>query len=885
MTKRNNPWTIAIAAIAVIFAVYFSLPSFIALSGRPQPGQAFAREVPGWLPDNVLNLGLDLRGGVHLVLSVRTEEARKAELDLTSEAIVKALKKSGLGTATVREGPSVEVVLAPGADPEKARDLAVAAGKGIWDVAGRTESGFVLRPVERAEERLLRDAVAESVSVIRNRIDSWGVAEASIVPSGKDKIIVEVPGFSDPKALEELIGKTARLTFHLAKTPEEAEAIFAKADDNLGGAKLGTLLVRRENRFQAVRPEDRAEVEALLATKEAQAALPPGWEFRFGREESYPDVGRVVPIYVIESREALGGEYLDFAYVRPHGLEFVVFIEWNREGARIFERITGENVQKPLAILLDEQVISAPYITKRISRGAQPYIQGNFTRDEANKLAVMLKSGALPATIQIEERRYVGPSLGRDSIEKGVKAAVVGGVLVVVFMAVYYLAAGVAADLALCVNILLILAVLALFKATFTLPGIAGLILTIGMAVDGNVLIFERIREELRSGKTLYSAIDAGFKRAFVTILDANVTTLIAALVLLGFTTGPIRGFAVTLSVGICTSVYTAMVVTRVILVGLLSLSRAKTVRMLDAVGERRFDFVGARRYALTASAVLIILGMAWFAARGTANFGIDFNGGTVVQRQFQEPVDAAELREALGEAGLGKAVIQQFDAGRGVMVKVPLARGEDEGRVLAAIDSALSAKFGTNLLDPAVAGSVDYVGPAVGEQLKREALKAVAFALLGILIYTSMRFEFKFGVAAILALVHDVLFTLGALAVTGREINLPVVAAILTIVGYSLNDTIVVFDRIREDLKLMRKAGFAEIVNASINQTLSRTLLTSGTTLLVVLALFLLGGEAINDFAFTLLVGVMVGTYSSIFVASPILLAWSHGKRLKVRG
>jgi SecD/SecF fusion protein len=445
-----------------------------------------------------------------------------------------------------------------------------------------------------------------------------------------------------------------------------------------------------------------------------------------------------------------------------------------------------------------------------------------------------------------------------------------GGLCVLAFMTIYYLFAGLIADFALLLNIFIIMGALSYFGATLTLPGIAGLVLTIGISVDANVLIFERIREELKLGKALRAAIHAGYDKALWTILDANVTTLITALILFQFGTGPVRGFATTLTIGILASMFTALFATRLIF-DLITANKPnmRKLPMMQFFSQPNIPFIKMRRGAYILSLVVIITGLFTFIQRGEKNYGIDFTGGTLLQFRFEQDVQAQQIRDALSSVGLGELSIQQFGDGKEVIIR---SYNENAENVI----NGLSKTFGSGTFEIM---REEAVGPAVGADLRATAYKAMLFALIGICIYISFRFEFRFAVTAIAALAHDVAVSLGMIALTGREISLPVVAALLTIVGYSINDTIVLFDRIREDRKFMRKSSQEEIINLSINQTLSRTVLTSVTTLLVVLALFIFGGKVINDFSFVLLVGVIVGTYSSIFIASPLLIDWPSRK------
>jgi len=545
----------------------------------------------------------------------------------------------------------------------------------------------------------------------------------------------------------------------------------------------------------------------------------------------------------------------------------------DKEGAVLFRDITQNNLQKQLAIVLDGSLISAPVIQTVIPNG-EGRITGSFSRDAANSLAIVLESGSLPAPVNILEERTVGPTLGRDSIEKGIKAIIIGGICVVLFMALYYLLCGFIADFALFLNVIIITGALAyfgdIFGAALTLPGIAGLVLTIGMAVDANVLIFERIREESNLGKSIRIAIQSGFKKAFITILDSNITTFIAAFVLFQFGTGPVKGFATILMIGIVSSMFTALLVTRLVLdlltTGSLKLSKLSMLRLIH---QPKINFIAFRKIAYILSLALIAWGLFSFNQRGEDNYNIDFTGGTIQQLKFENPVDAEDIRDVLKGIGLASASIQHFGNDKEIIIR---SLEMEPRRVM----DSLKKAFRDNKFEIM---RVEKVGPSVGKDLRGKAIRALLIAMLFMVVYISIRFEFRFAAAAIIALLHDLLISIGAISLTGRQISAPVIAALLTIVGYSINDTIVVFDRIREDRRIMRKSDRKTIINTSINQTISRTILTSLTTLLVVLALYFLGGEVINDFAFVLLIGILVGTYSSIFIASPILVDWPGRK------
>ncbi len=674
--------------------------------------------------------------------------------------------------------------------------------------------------VDKLPEDVRYDATDRAIEIIRNRIDQFGVSEPLIQKQGTDHIVVQLPGVTDRERALQIIKQTAHLEFKLVS--EDPEKLNVALEGN----------------------------------------VPSGYELKY--LDSKP--------LLLEEKPSLTGDSLVDARVEWSTMQISTYVSFslNSQGARRFARVTKNNIGRQLAIVLDGKVKSAPVIESEIPAG-KGQITGRFSEDEAADLALVLRTGALPAPIEVEEERTVGAALGEDSIKKGIRSVAVGAILVLLFMGGYYLLAGLIANFALCLNLVLILGVLSYPRlgATLTLPGIAGIVLTIGMAVDANVLIFERIREELKVGKTLRLAISSGYQKAFLTILDANVTTLIAAFILFQFGTGPVKGFATTLTIGILASMFTALVVTRLIFDLLCLGGKMNRLLMLQFVRDSHIDFIGKRKFAYFISLFLIILGVSSLSLRGRESLGIDFAGGALQEFRFTQPVSTDQIRDALRAIGLENSPIQQYKDKRNILIRTS---ADDTDKII----ERFKTEFPQNDFQIL---RVEKVGPSVGKDLTGRAIRALVFVLLGICIYISLRFEFRFAIAAIVALFHDVLISAGALSLSGREFSVPVIAALLTVVGYSINDTIVVFDRIREDTRILRKAKYQQIINTSINQTLSRTLLTSLTTLLVVSALFFLGGAVINDFAFVLLVGVIVGTYSSIFVASPILVDWRKHK------
>ncbi|MGE5279761.1 MAG: protein translocase subunit SecD [Deltaproteobacteria bacterium] len=668
----------------------------------------------------------------------------------------------------------------------------------------------------KLEEDARQDAVDRALEILRNRIDEFGVREPVVQIQGEDQIVIQLPGMTDRTRALDLIGRTAMLEFKLVSDDPKA----------LSDAVAGN--------------------------------VPEGYELKDYQGDKL----------LVKAAPELTGEWLETADVRFDQGSFgqpIVAMKLKGEGVKQFADVTRQNVGRLLAIILDGKVYSAPRINEPIPSG-EAVISGRFTPDEAKDLAIVLRSGALPAPLVIEEERTVGPLLGQDSIRKGIAACVVGVFLVFFFMVFYYGFSGTVANLALLLNVLIILGGLGLFGATLTLPGIAGILLTIGMAVDANVLINERMREELRSGKTLRMAISQGYEKAFSAILDANVTTLVAAFFLFQFGTGPIRGFAVTLTIGLCASLFTAVVVTRLVFDFLMHHHGLKGLRFRSFFKEEhRIDFINKRFLAAAFSGILFVAGMAALASKGKEAYGIEFTGGQVQEYMFRNPVSVGEVRGALKEIGMGDIRIQQVkDEPREII----LSGGEDTA---GAVQGALRAGLSGN---PFEIMRIEKIGPTVGKSLRQKAVFAILYSLLGILLYVTIRFRhFDFAVGGVIALLHDVVLTMGFVVLMGRQVDLLMVTALLTIAGYSINDTIVIYDRVRELMRIKHRASLREVINLALNQTLPRTVLTTVTTLFVVLAMFVLGGAILNSFALALLFGFTIGCYSTIFVASPLVL------------
>jgi SecD/SecF fusion protein len=690
------------------------------------------------------------------------------------------------------------------------------------------------------------DAMRQAIEIIRKRVDKFGVAEPIIQPVGGDRILVQMPGLEEQRRLEarHTIERTAYLEFRL------------------------------------VHPQN----EQLLAqeTSDPRFVPPVGYKKMVLKETRQ---GRPVQsTYYVKIREELTGQYVERAYVMPDELgRPEVALSFDKEGAKIFGRVTSASVGRLLAIVLDGELYSAPVIQVPITDG-RARITGHFTYAEATQLANVLEN-PLQAPVHIVEERGVDPSLGKDSIQSGVRAALIGSVAVVVFMAVYYLLAGIVADLALLLNIVVLVGVLAMFKFTLTLPGIAGIVLTIGMAVDANVLIYERVREELAANKPLRAAIAAGYQRAFIVIFDSNFTTILTAVILMWLGSGPVKGFGVTLTIGLVANMFCAVFVTRWVFDWLVAKGWLKSFNMLHVFRHiPHINFLGFWKIAFLLSWLLIGAGMFTFVKRGGldvgkgAVYGIDFAGGDTVTLSFAQREDSDKLRASLERAGFTEAYIQYERGAKDEVLSLKLPEKTADKVVEILQKDFPEARF--NKL------GVESVGAIVGKELLKQALWAVAASLVAIMIYVAFRFgEFSYGVGALVSLLHDVLMTIGWFCLTGRTFSMPVVAAVLTLIGYSINDTIVVFDRIRENKKLAGgRLNYFDLINNSVNQTLSRTILTAGTVFLCSVALYGFGGRVINDFAFCFMVGVLTGTYSSVYIASPCVLWYHRGEGAKAK-
>src|SRR5438128_1373397 len=696
------------------------------------------------------------------------------------------------------------------------------------DIQGGTS--FLIR-LKGGDKEVTKGMLDQAVEVIRKRVDYFGGGEPIISPVGSDRILVQIPG------------------------PDTAESHGAR-DQLSRVAKL---------EFRLVYPDNG---ERLREIDEGKQVIPP--EYRIETHKHQGEDGKTVEERLLVKKKAdLAGDRVSSAGASYEKEGWVVHLRFDAEGAKQFGNITAANVHHRFAIVLDGVIQSAPVIQDAIY-GGDAQITGRFTEEEARGLASVLEN-PLQTPVSIEEERSISPTLGLDSIRASVLAGLVGLAITLVCVAIYYKVPGFIANLALLINLVLLLGALTMFHFVLTLPGIAGIILTIGLSVDANVLIYERLREEMALGKSLKVALNTAYEKAFSSIFDANLTTLITAAILFWKASGPVKGFAISLSLGILASLFTALIVGRSCLGWLVDTGRLKRIPMLHLISAQNINFLGKGFIACMISLALLLAGAAAFYIRGEKNFGVDFRGGDLITLSAPGKIDIGQVRNALKPIGFADASIQESTQGGKsyITIRTPLNTSDKvEKQIMHAIPSAGFKVEGS-----------ERVGALVGGELAKNSLVALGLGILGILIFVTFRFELSFAVGAIVALLHDVLITVGMFSLLGRELTLTMVGAVLTIAGYSINDTIVVYDRIREGLASGRRGTIEEIMNSSINQTLSRTILTSTVTLIPILCLFLFGGAVLRDFSLAIIIGVVVGTYSSIFIASPIVLWWSRAR------
>ena len=826
------------------------------------------------------------------------------------------------------------------------------------DLAGGTSITLQIDQSGLKDGEDIKDIQAQSLEIIRNRVDQYGLSEPQISPSGDDRILVELAGVDDSTA-KALVGSTAKLEFKIlaesdkftqviglidqyltrqttdivgadsaaatdstvaADSAKPADsAVAAKSDlsdeellagagakaeekpatedsakeaaaDNAPAGEVGMALSAYYLSFGNggfIAEENVEKVKKLLETEGVQKLIPRDVAFAFGsglepvQRDSKIKAKR---LYLLKRRAEMGGD--DISDARPYRVgdgtnagEVAVSLRFAGIGPKKFSAVTAANVGKQMAIVLDNQVISAPVIRDRIPNG-EAQITGLDDMAEANRLAVVLRAGALKAPMKIIESRSVGATLGEENIVQGFGSGAVGLILCLVFMVAYYRLGGLIASFGMVINTLVTAAVMSVFNATLTLPGIAGFILVVGMSLDANVIIYERIREEIKNGLTARAAVAKGYERAFSAILDSNLTTVLTGLILYKIGTGSVKGFGLTLTIGILTSLFCAITLTRAILDWKLAKRDATTLSIgggFKAINEANLQIIPNRRRFGIVSLVLIVASIAFIVVKGF-DFSIDFTGGQVYTVQYQDDAKhEKDLSNALSSAGISGAKVRTLGGTSANSYQVSM-RASDDAQFEVKMAQAFE-KAGQKCEIVAK----DSVGPTIGKELRFNAILSVILAWLGILLYVWFRFGkfgLGFGVAAVLGLVHDTVITLGFISAFGLSFDGALIASLLTMIGYSVNDTIVNFDRIRENTAIFGSANFADTINKSLNQCFSRTMVTSLTTLFVCVILAVMGGSSIRDFGLVQCFGILIGTYSSVCVCSPIVLWWS--KRFK---
>ncbi len=891
---KSLRWRLMLIAGLTLFSVYILIPTGIYMS---QPAELrndqvhMSKMLPSWLPSGHLNLGLDLQGGVQLVLGVNLSEAVENRLGRIGTDIghwVESPKKpTGIKSSYVVKGENkLRVDTLPGADLDA---ISKEVLKDYNALEKTTTNGGIIDFAYRADQiQIIKNGALEQAErVVRSRVDKWGVTEPMINRRSDGSIIAQLPGFKDPEKAKELLGRTAQLKFKIVDDEFKGlEALAGKLPPEVTLDRSGGLSLVSESR------------EKILEV--TKGLIPADREIVLSREILAGNKQRFHSYVVHAATEISGDDVLDAVTTVDQGgmdSQPAVSLRFTTIGGKRFEEVTGANIRKRMAIVLDDLVESAPVINGKIGGGSALITLGggrdyNTKIAEAQSLSMVLKSGALPATITILEQRQVGASLGPELGKRGVMGVVVGLIFVYMFMIGYYRRPGVIAVLALALNGIFLLASMSMFGFALTLPGIAGFVLSLGMAVDANVLINERIRDELRAGRAPRAALDTGFKRVFWTVIDSHVTALLASFILLGTnTSGPIRGFAVTLAIGLVLSLWTSLYCSHVFFDWAVS-RQTEPSKVLAWLGGERAKKIHAFNFnflkydvPVTVSVILLSVVVLVTAATKGFNWSIDFVGGTEVEVSFAQDVTTDELRAAAAKAGIHDLTIQGLKGGD----KDYLLRFEEAkthaGELTASENDAAHVSGGAkvNRLQDAIRTDlaaktpnitrVDYVGPQVGKEMRNQGFISMAFAIFGIMIYLAFRFDFRFGSGVVLKLIPDSCAMLAFYLVFWRSFDLTAIAALLTGIGYSVNDVIVVFDRIRERMHNDPSKPFASQINTSLNETLTRTINTSLVTNLSLVGIIFFGPDSIRNFAIAMSFGIVAATFTTNFVGSSYLL------------
>ncbi len=910
------------------------------------------------IKDTELNLGLDLQGGMHVVLEVSPVELIKGlsgnneDPDFIS-AINMAVKKqktsqkafSSLFYESFKE-------IKP--DGKLSTIFANAANRG--KISFETTDQEIMRIINEEIE----DAMDRSFNILRTRIDRFGTSQPNIQRlQGTGRIQVEIPGADNPARVRKLLQGAAKLEFFEVATPQEsgnflqsinaflvaeqkanvsttnlesidtepaeeeslqgllgdgadttsvAEADSAGTDSKLDSlvnsqvSPIFSLITSQEGLVYNVK--DTFKINRIFKRADVKALVPRGFKFAWEvKAHDHDDLTAEphIEFHILKTgrggKAPLEGDVItDARQSLDQATRPSVSMQMNANGAKKWRKLTAANIGERIAIVLDGYVYSAPNVNGEIPNGNSE-ISGNFSIEEAKDLANVLKAGTLPAPTRIVQEAIIGPTLGKEAQLQGVKSIVAGLALVVIFMIFYYARGGFVANFALLFNIFFIMGILAQLSAALTLPGIAGIVLTIGMSIDANVLIFERIREELRNGVALREAVSSGYSKAFSSIIDSNVTTFLTAAILYSLGQGPVKGFAITLMIGIASSFFSSVFITRVIVEqwlrkkGDASNLNFKTRFSAGLLSNMNIDFMSKRRRAYILSSVIIVIGTVLLFVNGL-NLGVDFKGGRSYVVSFNQPVVASDIKTDLTASFKGAGTeVKTFGANNVIKVTTSYEVGDESSEMDEKVQQLLVAGLAESTGQIYIADgskvddthfailSSEKVGATIADDIKKDSMKAMILSLIVIFLYILVRFrKWQFGLGAIVALFHDTMMVLSAFAIASLfgfsfEIDQVFIAAILTIIGYSINDTVIVFDRIRENVNLHTSSNKVDIFNSAINSTMNRTVITSLTTLVVVLVLLFFGGAVLRGFSFALVIGVLVGTYSSIFIASPIVI------------
>ena len=894
-----------------------------------------------------INLGLDLKGGMNVMLQVQLEDLVKAlaggnNAPEFTNALALAKERS-------IDSRNDFITLFAEAWEETSNGMPLAQIFGTYemrDKIGPESTDAEVIEVIRAESE---SAISNSFNVLRNRIDRFGVTQPNIQKLGNSgRILVELPGVKEPERVRKLLQGTASLEFWATYTNEEIEGYLVEANNVLAqmlaaedetpaveetaetaeddllaeelkqtenDAAAEAEMIKQNPLFSLLQPSgarghacigyahyaDTAQINKYFAMQQIKQLFPPEFKPMWTVKASAMDPNEnIFELVAIKASSRDGKAPLDGGAVTDARVQYgntgaspEVSMTMNAEGANVWARMTKDNIGRQIAIVLDGMVYSYPNVQTEITGGSSQ-ITGDFTLEEAEDLANVLKSGKLPAPATIIQEQVVGPSLGAESINAGLISFVIAFILVLLYMLFFYRGAGLVADIALLCNVVLLFGTLVSFGAVLTLPGIAGLVLTLGMAVDANVIIYERVKEELRAGKGLSKAIADGYKNAYSAIVDGQITTLLTGIVLFVFGSGPVQGFATTLIIGIITSVLTSIFITRIIFDD--RVSKGKSIAF-DSKLTRNFlqnthlDFIGKKKIAYIVSGVVILISLVSIFTKGFT-YGVDFTGGRTYVVRFDQPVTAEDVRAAALEEFDGAVEVKQFGGESQMKITTQYLVENESTEADAEVENKLYnslkgffaedltfEQFTSTLENPNGIISSDKVGPTIANDITRDAIIAVIIALFVIFAYIAVRFRgWTWGLGGVTGLAHTALIVIGFFSLFSGilpfslDIDQTFIAAILTIIGYAINDTVVIFDRIREFKELHPKADFRQNVNAALNSTLSRTMNTSLTTLVTMLAIAIFGGEVIRGLAVALILGIVIGTYASIFIATPIM-------------